>query len=199
MEGAKLPPALTETLTLIGHPFAALIVANLLAWYVLGIKRGVSREKIHDIWSRSLAPAGLIILLTGAGGVFKQILIETGAGTMLAESLGGSGTSPMVFAFLTAAIVRILQGSSTVAMITSAGLTSPLLEATAYSEPQMALLVIAIASGATILSHVNDSGFWLVNRYFGLTEKQTFRSWTVMETLIALTGLIVVLVLNSIF
>ena len=198
MKGVNLPYAFTETLALIGHPFAALIIANLLAWYVLGIKRGVSQEKIHDIWARSLAPAGLIILLTGAGGVFKQVLIETGAGTMLAGSLGGSGTSPLIFAFLTAAIIRVLQGSSTVAMITSAGLTSPLLASSNYSDPQMALLVIAIASGATILSHVNDSGFWLVNRYFGMTEKETFRSWTVMETLIALTGFGVVLVLNFI-
>ncbi|AHM59197.1 gluconate transporter [Flammeovirgaceae bacterium 311] len=184
-------------LAFLGHPFIALIIANLLAWYLLGLRRGYSSKTMLDITTQSLAPAGIIILITGAGGVFKQILTETGAGKMLAEAMTDLGFSAMVFAFLTAAAIRIMQGSSTVAMITAAGMTASLLEGTTYGEMEKALLVISIASGATILSHVNDSGFWLVSRYFGLNEKQTFRSWTVMTTLIALTGFGVALLLNA--
>lgn len=186
-----------EWLAFLGHPFIALIIANLFAWYLLGLRRGYSAKTMLDITSQSLAPAGIIILITGAGGVFKQILTETGAGTMLAEAMTAWGFSALVFSFLTAAAIRIMQGSSTVAMITAAGMTASLLEGTESGDMQKALLVIAIASGATILSHVNDSGFWLVSKFFGLNEKQTFSSWTVMTTLIALTGFVVVLLLST--
>ncbi|RKR12121.1 Gnt-I system low-affinity gluconate transporter [Maribacter vaceletii] len=181
----------------IGHPFIALIIANLLAWYFLGIKMGYTKKKMLDISSKSLAPAGIIILLTGAGGVFKQILIDTGAGKVIAELMTNLGLPVIIFSFFAAAIVRIIQGSSTVAMITAAGLVSPLLSMHTFSSPQLACLVIAIASGASILSHVNDSGFWLVSQYLHLTEKQTFKSWTVMTTILALTGFITVLILYS--
>lgn len=172
---------------MIGHPFSALIIANIMAWYVLGIRRGFTKDQLLDISSKSMAPAGIIILITGAGGVFKQMLINTGAGEMLANYFADKGVSILLFAFISAAIVRILQGSATVAMITAAGLTASLLAAS-ISEPQKALLVIAVASGASIMSHVNDSGFWLVGKYLGLTEKQTFKSWTLMTTLLALIG-----------
>jgi len=142
-----------------------------------------------EINSKSLAPAGIIILLTGAGGAFKQVLIDTGSGQMIANVMSNLGIHVILFAFIVAALVRILQGSATVAMITAAGVVSTTLTPE-ITEFQKALLVIAIASGATILSHVNDSGFWLVNRYLGLTEKQTFKTWTVMETIIAISGLI---------
>jgi len=174
---------------LIGHPFTALIIANILAWYFLGIKRGFTKEQLLEINSKSLAPAGIIILLTGAGGAFKQVLIDTGSGQMIANVMSNLGIHVILFAFIVAALVRILQGSATVAMITAAGVVSTTLTPE-ITEFQKALLVIAIASGATILSHVNDSGFWLVNRYLGLTEKQTFKTWTVMETIIAISGLI---------
>src|SRR5690606_5080092 len=120
-------PLILEVVSLIGHPFTALILANLLAWYFLGLKRGYTKGQLLDISTKSLAPAGTIILLTGAGGVFKQVLTDTGAGELLATSLGNAGIPVLVFAFVSAAIVRILQGSSTVAMITAAGLVSPLL------------------------------------------------------------------------
>jgi gluconate transporter len=194
--GWPVPPLLRESLSLLGHPFMALILANLLAWYLLGIRRGYSKKELLDISGKSLAPAGLIILITGAGGVFKEILTATGAGKMLAETMLEWGLSALVFSFLTAAAIRIMQGSATVAMITAAGMTAAFLEGTPYSEFHKALLVISIASGATILSHVNDSGFWLVSKYFGLDERQTLRSWTVMTSLIALTGFAVVLLLS---
>ena len=187
-----------EWLKMLGHPFMALIIANLFAWYYLGLKKGFSKNKLLELTSKSLGPAGLIILITGAGGVFKQVLTETGAGSMLAEVMASYGFSALVFSFLTAAAIRILQGSSTVAMITSAGITASFIEGGFYDDVQKALLVIAIASGATILAHVNDSGFWLVSKYFGLTERQTLRSWTVMTLLIALVGFFVVLMLSFI-
>lgn len=180
---------------LLGHPFAALIIANLLAWYFFGLKRGYTKEDLFKITSKSLMPAGTIILLTGAGGVFKQMLTDTGAGKLLATSLNDLGFPIILFAFIGAAVVRIIQGSSTVAMITAAGLIAPLLSESSFSQPQLACLVIAIASGASIFSHVNDSGFWLVGQYLGIKEKQTFKSWTVMTTILALTGFISVSVL----
>ena len=112
--------------------------------------------------------------MTGAGGVFKQILVDTEAGKMMAEALSGNLASPFIFAFIVAGIIRIIQGSATVAMITAAGMTASLIASIELSDQQLALLVIAIASGATLASHVNDSGFWLVNRYLGLTEKTDF-------------------------
>ena len=182
----------------IGHPFSALIIANIIAWYFLGIRRNFTKRKLLDITTKSMGPAGIIILLTGAGGVFKQILVNTGTGEMLANYFADKGVSILLFTFLTAAVVRILQGSATVAMITAAGITAPLL-AVDVTEIDKALLVIAIASGASILSHVNDSGFWLVSKYLGLDEKQTFKSWTMMTTLLALTGFITVSIFSLIF
>lgn len=180
---------------LIGHPFFALILANLIAWYLLGVRRGTTRKALQTITEKSLAPAGIIILLTGAGGVFKEMLIETGAGTMLADYFKEVGLGIFAVAFIVAALVRMLQGSATVAMITAAGVTASVLTGDAGAM-QKALLVIAIASGASILSHVNDSGFWLVSKYLGMTEKQTFRSWTVMTTILALVGITTVGILS---
>jgi len=187
-----------EWLSMIGHPFSALIIANIIAWYALGIRRGFTKEKLLNITTKSMGPAGIIILLTGAGGVFKQMLVNTGTGEMLANYFSNAGVGLLLFAFITAATVRILQGSATVAMITAAGLTSPLL-GDAISEPNKALIVIAIASGATIMSHVNDSGFWLVSKYMGLTEKQTFKSWTVMTSILAIIGFLSVSFLSLFF
>lgn len=185
----SLPAGLIYMVELLGHPFTALIIANLIAWYFLGVRRGMQKEYLLKVATKSFQAAGIIILLTGAGGAFKQILINTGAGEMIANGLNNSFFNPLLFGFIVAAVVRILQGSSTVAMITAAGITAPVLANAQYGVEQISLIVIAIASGATILSHVNDSGFWLVGQYLGLSEKQTFRSWTVMTTIIAGVGL----------
>lgn len=182
-------------IALVGHPFSALIIANILAWYFFGIRKGFTKQQLFDITSKSLTPAGTIILLTGAGGVFKQVLTNTGAGELLATSLSNAGFPVLAFAFISAAVVRIVQGSSTVAMITAAGLVSPLLVNAALSPVELACMVIAIASGASIFSHVNDSGFWLVGQYLGITEKQTFKSWTMMTTILAFVGIFTVSIL----
>jgi Gnt-I system low-affinity gluconate transporter len=194
-DGVSIPGSILYTIELVGHPFSALIIANLIAWYFLGVKRGMQKEFLQKIATKSFQAAGIIILLTGAGGAFKQILINTGAGEMIADALNNAWFNPLFFGFIVAALVRILQGSSTVAMITAAGITAPVLTGGEYSMAQTSLIVIAIASGASILSHVNDSGFWLVGQYLGLTEKQTFKTWTVMTTLIAVVGLLVSLIL----
>ncbi|MFA5328289.1 MAG: gluconate:H+ symporter [Prolixibacteraceae bacterium] len=188
---------LTDILGFIGHPFTALTIATLIAIYFLGIRRGFDKKTILDLSTKALGPAGIIILITGAGGVLKQILVDSGIGKMMAESIADSSLPPVLLAWTLAAIVRVTQGSATVAMITAAGIMAPVLGVFHLGETQLALVVIAIASGATILSHVNDSGFWLVGKYFGMSEKQTLQSWTVMETIISLMGLVLTLIVSA--
>ena len=185
-----------EIIGFIGHPFSALTIATLIAIYFLGIKKGFNKKEILDLSTKALGPAGIIILITGAGGVLKQILVDSGIGKMMAESIADSSLPPVLLAWTLAAIVRVTQGSATVAMITAAGIMAPVLEVFSLSSTHTALIVLAIASGATLLSHVNDSGFWLVGKYFGLTEKQTLQSWTVMETIIAVLGLVMTLTVS---
>jgi Gnt-I system low-affinity gluconate transporter len=181
-------PAFDSMLRLLFHPFSALIIANILAWYILGKGSGLNDHQLTEITSKSLYPAGIIILVTGAGGVFKQVLIDTGAGKMIAEFMQGAGLSIIVFSFLAAAIIRILQGSATVAMITGAGLVAPIVSSYTLNDIQLAAIVISIASGATMASHLNDSGFWLVKEYLGLSEKDGLRTWTVASSILGVTG-----------
>lgn len=183
----------SEILIFIGHPFSALIIATLMAIWLLCIKRGMDHKKILDLSTKALGPAGIIILITGAGGVYKQVLIDSGIGKMLAEAMTGSALPPILLAWILAAVVRITQGSATVAMITAAGMMAPLMNELALSDQHLALVVLSIASGATLLSHVNDSGFWLVGKYLQMNEKQTLQSWTIMESIIAVGGLILTL------
>ncbi len=180
----------TQFLIFIGHPFSALLIATFLAMYFLGIRKGVEKKKLQEISNASLGPAGIIILVTGGGGVLKQILIDSGIADTLAAAVASGSINPVVLGWIIASVVRVTQGSATVAMITAAGIISPILPVFEASPPQEALVVIAIAAGATILSHVNDSGFWLVGKYLGMDEKQTLQTWTVMETIIAVTGLL---------
>jgi len=185
-----------QVVQFVGHPFSALTIATLMAGYFLGFRKGFSGKQLLDFSDKALAPAGLVILVTGAGGVFKQILIESGVGKAIAETMLAYQVTPLVLAYLLAVIIRVTQGSATVAMITAAGMMSPVMSTLQLSDPHKALVVISIAAGATILSHVNDSGFWLVNKYLGMTEKQTLRSWTMMETIISVTGFIMALLLS---
>lgn len=173
-----------------------LTLATLLSFYYLGTKRGYTLNEIQRITSKSFEPVGLIILVTGAGGVFGRVLVETGVGEALAGAMAASNLPIIVLAFLIAVAVRVSQGSATVAMVTAAGLIAPVLQANPLSAPLVAAITIAIASGATVLSHVNDSGFWLVGRYLGMSEKETLRSWTVMETLVGGVGFLVVFIIS---
>jgi Gnt-I system low-affinity gluconate transporter len=187
----------TDIIVFTGHPFTALIIATLLS-ILLCFKRKMSKQEILDLSTKSLGPAGIIILVTGAGGVLKQILIDSGIGKILAESIADSSIPLIFLAWSLSALVRITQGSATVAMITAAGIMAPILPLFNLSQPALALIVVSIASGATILSHVNDSGFWIVSKYLGMNEKQTLQSWTVMETIIAVSGLIFTLLISLI-
>ncbi len=185
----------TDAIIFLGHPFSALIIATFYAVIFLGLRGGFSKTQILEMANKSLGPAGVIILVTGAGGVFKQILVDSGVGKNLAELMAEMPLSPLVLAYLLAVVIRVTQGSATVAMITAAGMIAPILDLAGTSGAYNALTVISIASGATILSHVNDSGFWLIGKYLGMTEKQTLRSWTVMETIISIVGFVLTLLL----
>ncbi len=191
--------ALLEWISFVGHPFTALTAALLLAFYFLGVRLGFSADEVQRIATRSMEPVGMIILLTGAGGVFAHILVETGIGAALTEMMAATQLPVLVFGFLIAVVIRVAQGSATMAMVASAGLLAPIVQSGSYSEPMLGALTIAVACGATVLSHVNDSGFWLVNQLMGMTEAQTLRSWTVMETIIGVVGLAIILLVAGIW
>ena len=190
------PGAVLDALRFVGHPFAALILTVFASFYWLGTRCGYSRSEVQRFATKSLEPVGLIILVTGAGGVFGKVLIAMGVGDAVAQGVASASAPILVLAFLIAAVVRVTQGSATVAMVTAAGLLSPLVTSSGTPPISLALLTISIASGATVLSHFNDSGFWLVSRYLGLTEKDTLRSWTVTVTVIGATGLACVLLIS---
>lgn len=183
-------------MSFIGHPFTALLIAALLAFYFLGTRLGFTRNQIRDVAAKSMQPVGMIILLTGAGGVFGRVLVTAGVGDVLVDLMSATNLPVVLFAFLVSSAIRVAQGSATVAMVTTAGLIAPVIEAVGYSAPVIGCVTIAIACGATVLSHVNDSGFWLVKEFMGLTEKQTLMSWTVMETIIGVTGVSIVLLIS---
>ncbi len=188
---------LAETFALIGHPFGALLIACAAsALAVLG-RSDVIRQRMNLAIANAFAPAGAVILVTGAGGAFKQVLVDTGAGAQLAEIFVGFGFAPLLMGYCLALIVRVAQGSATVAMITAAGMVAALIGDTAIGAFDLALIVTAIAAGASGVSHVNDSGFWLVSRIFNLSEAETLRSWTLATTVLSLTGLLVCLILAA--
>jgi Gnt-I system low-affinity gluconate transporter len=186
-----------DFLLFIGHPFSALIIATLFALYFLGTRMGLDREQLFKISNDSLAPAGTIILITGAGGVLKQTLITTGIGAMIAEQMNASGMSVLLLAYLIAVLVRVLQGSATISMITAAGITAPILELMpGVTMPEKTLLALAIASGSIIASHVNDSGFWIVNRFLKHEVTETLRSVTILSTANSILAFLVILLFS---
>ncbi|MCM8538082.1 MAG: GntP family permease [Lentisphaeraceae bacterium] len=182
----------------LGDPFVAMLIATILAFYTLGKFCGYSRDEVQDIATKALEPAGIIILVTGAGGVFKQVLIDSGVGQMLGAMLKDSSMPPVLLAFIIAMLVRVAQGSATVAMVTGGGIMAGILAGAgmAPSGPVLGLIAIAVACGSTVFSHVNDSGFWLVNRFFGMSVKDTLKTWTMVETIIGFVGFAVVFILS---
>ena len=174
-------------LRLFGQTPVALLITLLVALVVLGRER-FSRSEAEEIIGSALGPVCAIILITGAGGAFGGVLRTTGIGDALADSLNAIGLPVIVAAFLVALALRVAQGSATVALTTTAGLLAPVVAAEGTAPLDIAFIVIAIAAGSTALSHVNDSGFWLVGRFLNMDVKTTLRTWTVMETLIGLVG-----------
>jgi Gnt-I system low-affinity gluconate transporter len=189
--------ALRTAFALVGHPMVALLITTLLCFSLLGTRAGYSRDQVQEFATRALEPAGIVILVTGAGGVLKQVLIDSGVGDVLAGLLVATNLPSLLLAFVIAAAVRLMQGSATVAMLTAGGLVAGLFGDVPMSGPVLALHVIAIASGATIASHVNDSGFWLVNRYLGLSVPDTFRTWTALTTIASLVSIALTLLLGA--
>lgn len=176
----------SKGLLFLGHPIIALLLATLGALIYLGYGRGYDKAVLMDVMTKSLGPAGIIILITGAGGVFKGIMGDSGVSEALSVACKNWGIHVLVLAYLFAVFVRVAQGSATVAMVTAGGLMSGM--ASDLSQPQLALVVVAIAAGASAVSHVNDSGFWMVSRYMLMTEKQTFQTWTVISTVVSVVG-----------
>ncbi|MCM8533649.1 MAG: GntP family permease [Lentisphaeraceae bacterium] len=186
------------TLRFLGNPLVAMLIATLLAFYTLGKFCGYSREEVQEIATKSLEPVGIILLVTGAGGVFKQVLIDSGVGQVIGQLMKDSSMPPILLAFVISALVRVAQGSATVAMVTAGGIMSGIISGAGMtiSSPSLALITIAIACGATVLGHVNDSAFWLVSRFFGLSVRDTLKSWTVLVSIIGFVGFGVVFMIS---
>ena len=181
-----------DALMLMGDTTVALLITTLVAIFVLGRPHS-SMAEVSTILDKALGPICSIILITGAGGMFGGVLELSGIGEALSTSLSDLGISLILQAFLISALLRVAQGSATVALTTAAGSWRP--RGAAARRPAAGALVIAIAAGATVLSHVNDSGFWLVSRFFGMDEKTTLKTWTVMETTLGLSVFVVAAVL----
>jgi GntP family gluconate:H+ symporter len=179
---------LVQALVLLGQTPIALLITVLAATWFLGLRAGKSREDVQGLVDGALGPIAAIVLITGAGGMFGGILELSGIGQALSDSLSDLGLPLIVSAFFISTLLRVAQGSATVALVTTAGLIAPGVESAGPSSVQLVALVFAIAAGATVLSHVNDSGFWLVSRFFDMDEATTLRTWTVMETLLGLVA-----------
>lgn len=175
-------------LSMIGQPIFALMVAIAAAMFFLGVRRGWSPAKLGEVMESALPSAAVIILVTGAGGAFGRILTETGIGGAVAEVLAGSGMPLLLAAFLISLIMRAAQGSATVAITTTAGLLLPSVAVLGLDTIHIALVAVAIGYGALGLSHVNDSGFWVVTRYLGLSVKDGLRTWTPLTTVLGVAG-----------
>jgi len=175
----------------VGHPFTALAITVLLALFFLGTRRGLTRSQLAKLAGESLAPMGALLCIMGGGGAFKQIIVDSGVGAYAGKLLLTSAISPLVVAYLIAAAMRMAQGSATVAIITAAGILAPMVKGIPGYSPEM--IVLALCCGGTAFSHVNDSGFWLVNQYLGMTVAQTLKSWTAMKVVSSLVGLGIVL------
>ncbi len=184
-------------LAFLGHPFSALTAALFVAIWLFGFGRGLNRDQVTRMAAESLGPVASLMLITGAGGSFKQVIVDCGVGPYAGQLLAASGISPLLVAYLIAVAMRIAQGSATVAIITAAGIVAPMVKGIPGYAPE--LIVMAIACGGTSLSHVNDSGFWIVNQYLGMSVPQTLRSWTVMKVIVSIVGFAIVLAAQAIF
>ncbi len=185
-----------RVLSFLGEPFVALTLATLAAMLMLGIRRGYTTRELEKVMTNSLEPVGLILLVTACGGVLRYILQNSGLGTLIGEGVASAALPVVVVAFIIAALVRISVGSATVAMTMAAGILAAMPEIGSLSPLHLACVTAAVAGGATVCSHFNDSGFWLVKSLVGMDEKTTLKTWTVMETLVGVTGFAVALVIS---
>ncbi|WP_313252144.1 gluconate:H+ symporter [Stenotrophomonas sp.] len=187
---------LNHGLRFIGHSVVALLLATLMSFITLGLLRGFNRDQILKFSQECLAPTAAITLLVGAGGGLNGILVHTGVASEIIGLSQRFDLSPLLMGWTMAALMRIATGSATVAMTTASGIVAPIAAAMGYAHPE--LLVLATGAGSVVLSHVNDGGFWLVKEYFNMSVAQTFKTWTVLETLISVTALLLVMALSMV-
>jgi GntP family gluconate:H+ symporter len=178
----------------LGTPLVALLLAVIVGLFTLGRGAGMTRDQLTKCIESGLPPVAGIILIVAAGGGFKQVLVDSGIGTLLADWAKGAHISVLLLAWVLAVLIRLATGSATVATITASSLMLGLVEG--LGTGQVSLVVLAVGAGSLFFSHVNDAGFWLVNQYFRLSVGQTIKTWSVMETILSVTGLIVVLLLG---
>ncbi|MCX5439314.1 GntP family permease [Streptomyces sp. NBC_00063] len=190
------PSTVRSVIEFFGHPFVALTIALLLAYYLLGIRRGWSRKSLETVSTASLKPVGNILLVVGAGGIFGAVLKGSGVAQALSDTFNDVGLPVIVLAYLISLVLRVAQGSATVAIVTTAGIVAPLLSEGHYSQPFTALVIMAISAGSIFASHVNDGGFWMVSKYFGITERDTLKTWTVLESVLSVAGFAVAAVIS---
>ncbi|MDR1301762.1 MAG: GntP family permease [Treponema sp.] len=186
-------------LAFLGTPFIALTIATLLALVLLGVKNKYSMADLEKVMTKSLEPAGIILLVTAGGGVLRYILEDSGIGRVVGDFVSANNLPVILIAFIVALAVRISVGSATVAMTMAAGLIAAMPGIAGLSAIDTACIVMAVAGGATCVSHVNDSGFWLVKSLFDIDEKLTLKTWTVMETIVGGTGFIIACIVSVIF
>ncbi len=180
----------------LGEPFVALLIATVAAMLLLGLKHGYSMQELEKVMTKSLEPTGMILLVTACGGVLRYTLQYSGLGEVIGNAVASMNLPLVVLAFIIAAMVRICVGSATVAMTMAAGIVAAIPGISACSPLYLACVTAAVAGGATVCSHFNDSGFWLVKSLIGLDEKTTLKTWTIMETLVGTTGFVVALIIS---
>lgn len=190
------PSTVRSVIEFFGSPFVALTIALLLAYYLLGIRRGWSRKSLETVSTSSLKPVGNILLVVGAGGIFGAVLKASGVAQALSDTFNDVGLPVLVLSYLISVVLRVAQGSATVAIVTTAGIVAPLLAEGHHSQAFVALVIMAISAGSIFASHVNDGGFWMVAKYFGISERDTLKSWTVLETVLSVAGFAVAAVLS---
>ncbi len=191
-----LPAIVSSIVSFLGTPFVALIIAILVAMYFLGAKEGYSMEELKTVLDSSLKPtAGILLVITG-GGIISEVLQVCGMGDLVGSTLEKSGLPLILVAFLIAALIRICVGAAVVSMTMAAGIMISMPAVAALSPLYLAAMVLAINGGATAFSHVNDSGFWMVSSLLKINEKDTLKSWTMMETIIGFTGLVCALIIS---
>lgn len=183
-------------LIFIGNPVMAMLISVLVAMFTLGLSRGKKMNEVMDSLSASISSITMVMLIIAGAGALKQILVDSGVSEYIGGLLSETSISPLLLAWLIATIMRVCIGSATVAGLTAAGIVLPLVTGDAQVKPE--LMVLAIGSGSLMLSHVNDGGFWLFKEYFNLTVKETLSTWTVMETMVGVLGIIGVMLLNLI-
>ena len=180
----------------LGEPFVALLIATVTAMILLGLRHGYSTGELEKVMTKSLEPTGLILLVTACGGVLRYVLQYSGLGDVIGKAVSSMSLPIVVLAFIVAALVRICVGSATVAMTMAAGIIAAIPGIAELSPLYLACTTAAVAGGATVCSHFNDSGFWLVKSLVGMDEKMTLKTWTIMETLVGGTGFVVALIIS---